>query len=248
MEDQAAAEVRSPLPEVISSVSNLQKWQTRLKFYILPILAVVVALGVIFAGLTYYIKSTYQIKNLFFSNNTDQSVTISWETNRASPFTLSVNPENQFVFMPQLFGQKNSDDRQKNFKNGYVTLKNLQAEKRYSFAIYYFGISVYQGSFRTGSIPSSLSTPNPLNGVLTSKKGQTNWEGAVVYMFIENNLKQITSNLISSTVSGDGKYLLETGNLRDATLSRFISPSAGETYYLMIKSADGTSVQRMTKK
>lgn len=223
------------LPSIKISADSLGFKLIKYKKKIFIILTVALATTFL-SGLIYQdrIEPTSLPENVWISNVTDQSLTISWTTPKPCfgfvfysskkipfalltriPFLTSLMISHFYFPYPKIAADDHLD-----FDNTHhVTLKNLKPETAYYYRIS-TGLHLYRyyleedkkqilPSIKTGPVLEELSVPEPVYGqVVLEKDLETPVKNAIVYF------KTFESNLLSTLTSDYGNYILDLSNLR----------------------------------
>lgn len=186
---------------------------------------------IIFLLLLFYllklIEPTSAVQNLFLSNITDQRVSISWITDKATKGVVILSEDNDFPLLPIFAKEIHKDDGEKSLKRQrfytthHVTTGSLAPSKTYYFRIYQGWKKVFQGSFTTNFTPASLPFPEPVYGRVLHADKKTPVVGALVYLQVENQASR--SALLSTLTNSEGRWSLDLGSLKE-----FISSSSAE--------------------
>lgn len=184
-----------------------------LKYFIFLIL---ILLGIYYIFLFFFIiEPSSQPQNVFISNITNGQATISYTTKTPTKGTVLISKDGKFPALP-LFVNPTKDDGEKNLKKSgfytthHITLTNLESKTIYKFRIYQRLRKVYDGQFKTNTVSSSLSSPEPVYGkVLTVDKKPI--IGAIVYLQVENEASK--SALLSTLTNNEGGWSIDLANL-----------------------------------
>lgn len=147
-------------------------------------------------------------QNITFTNITDNSVVISWQTSQATNSFVTFGQEN-----PQ--GQTVLDDRDLQTptprKNHYVTLKNLLPETRYQLKIVSGKITSEVIKFTTVNPPLTQNGFRPVIGSVL--EGNTPLNDGIAYLSIAGAVAQ------SSLIKTSGNFLIPISKIRKSDLS-----------------------------
>lgn len=242
----------------------LKKLSLKLFFIIIPLLFLVSLILI-----TLHFFEPWAIPaDLTVTNLTDAQASVSWLTDKPTRTAVLISEDNKFPLVPIFpFEQGTSvkvspvrkffkDDGEKYsnklgfYQTHQVTIGGLIPEKRYYFRIYQGWRHLYQGSFKTGPVLSSVNTPNPVYGRVL-KPDKTPAVGALVYLFVVREASSAAvqtgkSAAISTLTNKEGRWSLDLGNLRSRDLKRAYQAVGQTTEHLTIvtgfktRSAAGT--------
>lgn len=169
-------------------------------------------------------------QNITFTNISDDSVTISWQTNTATPSFVTFgqsSPEEQTTL----------DDRDtgnpKPHILHYVTLKNLLPKTNYQFKIISGKLSSDILKFETTSPITNQTGFTPVIGSVMD--GNSPLADGIVYLSIQDAVTQ------SALVKSGGNFLIPLSEIRKSDLSDLFLLSEDMTAKLTIHSNKGSS-------
>lgn len=204
-------------------------------------------LGIILAGLLLLayalklIEPSSEPQNILVSNITDQQVTVSWTTAKATRGLIVISENGQFPILPTFAKEVFKDDgekklaRQRFYTTHHITIGNLTPNKTYQYLIYQGWKKIIQGQFTTGPTLSGISAPNPVYGRIISAR-KTPLVGALVYLQAETNEKK--SALLSTLTNSEGRWNLDLGNLRTKDLKFTYKISSNSAEMILVEGAN----------
>jgi len=176
-------------------------------------------------------SATDQPQNVRITNITDNSFTVSYETDGKIIGSLNYGQD-------QKLGQPALDDRDQqtgklipyNLHN--ITVRNLSPQTKYFFSIT-SGQETYTDSGQPFSantgpkLSGAIPTQNPMSGKILLSDGNPPSE-AIVYVTIDN------SQVISTLVKLDGSYILPLNSLRANDLSAYYNFSSSGNAKMLV--------------
>lgn len=187
------------------------------KFKIPTILGLAVILVGLFSGLYLVLKEQIFLsqaapdltpQNITFTNFTDSSIVISWQTNSSTPSFITFgqnNPTEQTIL----------DDRDttnpKPHLTHYVTLKNLLPQTRYQFKIISGKLTSEVKSFDTTKPLANQTGFTPIIGSILD--GDSPLKDGIVYLSIQGAITQ------SALIKTNGNFLIPLSQLRKSDLT-----------------------------
>lgn len=183
-------------------------------------------------------SATEQPKNVRITNITDNSFSVSYETESQVIGSLSYGKDNKL-------GQQALDDRDQQTGNlashkiHNITVRNLDPQTEY-----YFSITSGQNNYTNGNqlfniitgskLSDSPPKQNPMSGKITLLDGGAPKE-AIIYITAAD------SQVISTLVKTDGTYILPLNSLRANDLSSYYTFPANASIEMLILGDDLTS-------
>lgn len=196
------------------------------------IFGIIIGVFLVLGKQTFISKATPDIspQNITITNITDNSVTISWQTQ--SPVTSfltygQINPNEQTAL----------DDRDVKLPSAYlihyVTLKNLLPKTDYQYKIFSGATSTDTFKFSTATPATNQTSFRPVIGsVLTEDKPL---DEGIAYLSITDAILQ------SALIKTNGNFLIALAQIRKTNLSAVFLPADDTTVKLTIQSAKGQS-------
>ncbi len=169
-------------------------------------------------------------QNITVTNITDDSVTISWQTQTPVVSFLTygqANPNEQTIL----------DDRDTKLPSAhsihYTTLKNLLPKTEYQYKIFSGKTSTDISKFTTATPVTSQTTFRPVIGSVIAEDKPLD-EG-IVYLSMTDAILQ------SALIKTSGNFLITLSQVRKADLSEVFLPTDDTIVKLTIKSSEGES-------
>lgn len=195
------------------------------------------------------ISFVYIPDNVFISNLTASSATISWTTKRPAESIILLS-ENQNFPLISTFSQKYHDDKDvlgqkpKSYNVHHVTVKDLMPSKTYRFAIYYGVKKVRQVKFQTAA--NDFTNPKDLiTGRVMASDKLTPASG--VNVFYRARDARASSELLSTMTDKEGKWEFDLGALKNSQLVDIYQIKDGVRQEINIEAGSNQNYEISTK-
>lgn len=176
---------------------------------------------ILFASMIFLGELKSDPKNIYITNLTDKSATVSWVTQKPTKGTIIISQDGKFPLLPLFSSQIIKDDGDKNrskagiYKTHYVSVTDLSANAEYSFRIYQGWRVVWQGKFKTPDALNNIANPSPVYGRIANRSGNP-IVGAIVYFRLKNSVGE--SSILSAITNLQGRWSVDMGNTRSGDL------------------------------
>ncbi|MBP9758574.1 fibronectin type III domain-containing protein [Candidatus Dojkabacteria bacterium] len=196
------------------------------KIKVLVGLGVVIALvGVMGVVSMFGVFSKVEIANLMVTNQTSNSASVIWTTDKKADVSVEVSETPDFATSIMFYDDRDVEEvgvGSYELVTGvkreihHVTVRNLDPEKEYYFRLENNGnkTSVEEQTIATTKTVDSLKTPDPVYGVVDKTEGSKVEEGVVL-------MQKVSADAVSQTISTvleEGTYSLDVANLMDVGL------------------------------
>lgn len=227
----------------------VEKYSARIKIILVVFINLILLTWLLFY-LTKFIEPSSPVKNLIISNLSDSQASISWTTDKPTKGIIMVSENENFPWLPIFAKEVWKDDGEKLtgkigfYTTHHITVEKLKSKQTYQFRIYQGWKRVYQGSFTTGSILSTLTSPNPVYGEVFQNDRKTPAVGAIIYLSVSE--ASGSSSLLSTLTNQDGRWSLDLGNLKTADLVNPYLVTDQTTEQILVEAADLGKFQAQT--
>jgi len=177
-------------------------------------------------------KPTEQPEKIEVTNITDSSSVISWVTKTVETIGY-VNYSNSEDLKNTALDVRDKDKANGKYYIHYVEITGLSVSSTYYYSIIVGGKEYKKSQselyeFKTGSTISSLSTPQPIKGIVEDPSGSL--EDIIIYLYVEKG--NFISNKIS-TITTNKQYSLDLSNLRSMDLNNTFTDLNGSSLYIL---------------
>lgn len=167
------------------------------------------------------VGTAYLPVDVFISNLTDSTATISWSTRRPAESKVLLSESADFPIVP-IFSKSYKDDKDKGLKDSFkyythhITVENLNPGTTYRFGIYHGVKKLRQVRFETALKNEVLHRSKIISGKIV--RADSKVPGANVYF--RSRTANSSSQLLSTISNSEGTWILDIGSLKVRNLEK----------------------------
>ncbi len=205
-------------------IKKIPKIEIKKYLKLLLIIVGFVFLGALtYFGYKYYYYKNIEIQSLMVVNQTENSATIIWQTDKKVFSEVEMNGEKYFDSRDFNNSENNQSvivNREKRYTH-YVTIEDLASDTAYSFYIKngFVQSKIEDNLFLTAKSTGKLKNPEPVYGYVFDKNGfEINDALVIIYVEDNNNLSQP----LATYVSENSSFTIDLSSIRDSDLIKQI--------------------------